>query len=69
MRIEQARAATPQSTEAMTEARLVVLILRAAASDWRASACYLERRFPERWAEGAEPDNATFAEWRSARQR
>ena len=50
-RVRQARDAGPQSTEAMTEARLVVLLLRAAASDWRASAWYLERRFPERWAE------------------
>jgi hypothetical protein len=48
-RIERARAATPESTEA----RLVVLLLRAAAHDWRASAWYLEPRFPERWAERA----------------
>jgi hypothetical protein len=33
-RIERARAATPESTEALSEARLVVLLLRAAAHDW-----------------------------------
>ena len=36
--------------DATDEARLVVLLLR--ASDWRASAWWLERRYPERW--GAE---------------
>jgi transposase len=68
-RVEQARAAAPDSREATTEARLVVLLLRAAATDWRASAWYLERRFPERWAERREPENASFSEWRAARQR
>jgi transposase len=48
-RVEQARAAGPESTDAMTEARAVVLILRAAQTDWRASAWWLERRWPERW--------------------
>ena len=50
-RVEQARAAGPQATDALSEARAVVLILRAAQTDWRASAWWLERRWPERWAE------------------
>jgi len=37
-------------TDALSEARAVVLILRAAQTDWRASAWWLERRHPERWA-------------------
>ena len=49
-RIGRARAATPESTEATTEARLVVLLLRAAAHDWKAAAWWLERKHPERWA-------------------
>ena len=36
--------------DATDEARMVVLLLR--ANDWRASAWWLERRWPERW--GAE---------------
>ena len=50
-RVEQARAAGPEATDALSEARAVVLILRAAQTDWRASAWWLERRWPERWAE------------------
>ena len=50
-RVEQARAAGPQATDALSEARAVVLILRAGATDWRASAWWLERRWPERWAQ------------------
>ena len=50
-RVEQARAAGPEATDALSEARAVVLILRAAQADWRASAWWLERRAPERWAE------------------
>lgn len=49
-RVEQARAAGPQATDALFEARAVVLILRAAQTDWRASAWWLERKHPERWA-------------------
>jgi hypothetical protein len=49
-RVEQARAAGPQATDALSEARAVVLILRAAQTDWRAAAWWLERRHPERWA-------------------
>ena len=48
-RVERARAARPESTHALGEARAVVLILRAAASDWKAAAWWLERRHPERW--------------------
>jgi transposase len=50
-RVEQARAAGPQATDALSEARAIVLILRAAQTDWRASAWWLERRWPERWAQ------------------
>jgi hypothetical protein len=50
-RVEQARAAGPEATDALSEARAVVLILRAAQSDWRASAWWLERRWPERWTQ------------------
>ena len=57
-RVEQARAAGPQATDALSEARAVVLILRAAQSDWRASAWWLERRHPERWGAGERPPGA-----------
>jgi hypothetical protein len=49
--VERARAATPATTDALSEARLVVLISRAALTDWKAAAWLLERRHPERWAE------------------
>jgi transposase len=49
-RVEQARAAGPVSSETVTEARLVVLLARAAQFDWKAAAWWLERRWPERWA-------------------
>lgn len=49
-RVEQARAAGPQSPEAVSEARLVVMLARAAQFDWKAAAWWLERRWPERWA-------------------
>jgi transposase len=49
-RMKQARAVGPVSTEAVTEARLVVLLARAAQFDWKAAAWWLERRWPERWA-------------------
>ena len=49
-RVLQARAAGPVSSEAVTEARMVVLLARAAQFDWHAAAWWLERRWPERWA-------------------
>ena len=49
-RVERARAAGAESTDALSEARAVVLILRAAQEDWRAAAWWLERRHPQRWA-------------------
>jgi transposase len=49
-RVAEVRATEPTPADAISEARLVVLLLR--ASDWRASAWWLERRWPERW--GAE---------------
>jgi transposase len=50
-RVVAARASRPESTDALSEARLVVLIARAAQDDWRAAAWLLERRHPERWAD------------------
>lgn len=50
-RVAEFRAAERTPTDdASTEARAVVLLLR--SSDWRASAWWLERRWPEHW--GAE---------------
>jgi transposase len=49
-RVEQARATGPVSSESVSEARLVVLLARAAQFDWKAAAWWLERRWPERWA-------------------
>jgi transposase len=48
-RVRLARAAGAVSTDALSEARLVVLIARAAQHDWRAGSWLLERRWPERW--------------------
>jgi hypothetical protein len=50
--IRAARRVEPDASAARLEARLAVLILRASEHDWRASAWWLERRYPERW--GAE---------------
>jgi Homeodomain-like domain len=50
-RLAQARAAGPEGTDALIEARLVVLLLRAASVDWKASAWFLSRRWPERWGD------------------
>ena len=48
--VKRARATTPEATDALSEARLVVLISRAALVDWKAAAWLLERRHPERWS-------------------
>lgn len=51
-RVAQARASRPDTTEALTEARMVVALAKAAAlGEWRAGAWMLERRWPERWAD------------------
>jgi hypothetical protein len=42
--------------EALSEPRLLVCIARAAPTNWRAAAWLLERRHPERWALGSEPE-------------
>jgi transposase len=56
-RVIEARAASPETAEALSEARLVVLIARAAVHDWKAAAWLLERRYPERWARRREADD------------
>lgn len=48
-RVAELRATRNEHADATNEARLVVLLLRAAEHDWRAPAWYLERRWPERW--------------------
>jgi len=48
-RVEQMRAAGPRAVGALEEAQLPILLLR--SPDWRASAWWLERTYPERWAE------------------
>jgi hypothetical protein len=48
-RVAEARASRPRSTDALTEARMVVALAKAAAlGDWRAAAWMLERRWPVR---------------------
>jgi transposase len=48
--VAQARAARPEAKDALAEARLVVVVARAAAlGDWKAGAWLLERRWPDRW--------------------
>jgi hypothetical protein len=51
-RVAEARARSREQTDAVSEARLVVLISLAAKDNWRAAAWLLSRRWPERW--GAE---------------
>ncbi len=41
---------------ALSEDALLIPIVHAARTQWRASAWLLERRYPQRWAHGAEPD-------------
>jgi transposase len=50
-RVRLAQASGQVGTDALSEGRLVVLIARAAAHDWKAAAWLLERKHPERWAE------------------
>jgi transposase len=52
-RVVAARASRPEATDALSEARLVVLIARAAIHDWKAAAWLLAHRWPERWGERA----------------
>jgi transposase len=49
-RIAEIRSARRTGDGAASEARMVVLLLKASEHDWRASAWWLERRWPERWA-------------------
>ena len=48
--------------DARAEARMVVLILKAAEHDWRASAWWLERRWPERWGDARMKASASVRE-------
>jgi hypothetical protein len=48
-RVEQLRGAGPTAAGALEEARLMAVLL--ASQDWRASAWWLERMYPERWGE------------------
>jgi transposase len=50
-RVAELRTAQRVEPDALSEARLVVLILKASEHDWRASAWWLERRWPERWGQ------------------
>ena len=50
--LRAARRVDPDGSGARLEARLAVLILKASEHDWRASAWWLERRWPERWGAG-----------------
>jgi hypothetical protein len=49
-RIAEIRSARRTGDGAASEARMVVLLLKASKHDWRASAWWLERRWPKRWA-------------------
>jgi hypothetical protein len=48
-RVAEIRAARRTGDGAASEARLTVLITKAAEHDWRASAWMLETRWPEHW--------------------
>jgi len=47
--LRAARSVDLDASAAQREARLAILILKASEHDWRASAWWLERRYPERW--------------------
>ena len=48
--------------QALSEDTLLIPIVHAARTQWRASAWLLERRYPERWGHG-EPPRCPTATW------
>ena len=49
--------------EALSENNLLIPIVHAARTQWRASAWLLERRYPERWGHGEPPGRCPTATW------